>query len=339
MSKCDQCADNCQHDKKCETLEHKLSQRETIMDKKELLALRNELYEALPTGADIPAFELLLTINDHIKKLDAFLDKDEPVFESVLKAFDNSAEIPPQTVLKKVPFSRLAFGVKFKRIDKTKGFQETFVKLGFEKATQWEGNSEIEEALVVKTMYHIEGTEEVVIVEPEQIESNILQALAELREVVNAGITDSERLEMIGYPEAVAICAKKAIEYLQLERDHHQVTIIDWAINNFGKETLEIKERISRFIEESVELAQSEDFPIQNIYRIAEYVYSKPKGEIYQEVGGVGVTLLAYCQAKHLSAEACEKAEIARILSKTKEHFVERQNIKAASRIATPVNL
>ncbi len=118
-------------------------------------------------------------------------------------------------------------------------------------------------------------------------------------------------------------------------RTERQQIVHDWVRSIFGSEiALSVPERVARFLEEAVELAQAEHMPIEAVLRLVQHIYAKPPGEPYQEVGGVSVTLLAYCAAAGLSAEECECTEIARVLALPPEYFRKRQNVKAEAAVA-----
>lgn len=64
-----------------------------------------------------------------------------------------------------------------------------------------------------------------------------------------------------------------------------------WCKSCFGEDTYFNKEeRIHRFIEEALELAQSLGCTKEEIGMLTDYVFSRPKGEPNQEVGGVMIT-------------------------------------------------
>jgi hypothetical protein len=63
-------------------------------------------------------------------------------------------------------------------------------------------------------------------------------------------------------------------------------------------------------------------------HRLVDFIFAKQSGEIHQEVGGVGLTLLALCESARLSAEDEEQRELARVLSKPTEHFRQRNQAK-----------
>ena len=89
-----------------------------------------------------------------------------------------------------------------------------------------------------------------------------------------------------------------------------------------------------RLLEEAVELAQAEGVPLDRALATVEHVYLKPAGKPEQEAGGVGVTLLAYCAARGISADAEEAREFERVLDIDPAYFRARHNIKADAGIA-----
>jgi hypothetical protein len=113
-----------------------------------------------------------------------------------------------------------------------------------------------------------------------------------------------------------------------MPRDDRQEAVKQWAVNAFGEASLAVHERVARLLEEVIELAQAEQFPPDQIARLVDHVYSKPPGSREQEIGGIGVTLLAY---------EAEEREVLRVMSKTLEHFRARQNAKAAAGVALAV--
>ena len=58
--------------------------------------------------------------------------------------------------------------------------------------------------------------------------------------------------------------------------------------------------RILRFMEEAIELFQAEGLSREKFNEVADYVWNRPQGQINQEVGGVMVTLTAYCISKNI---------------------------------------
>lgn len=75
-------------------------------------------------------------------------------------------------------------------------------------------------------------------------------------------------------------------------------------------------ERNHRFVEEAIELAQACGATAEECHQLVDYVFSRPVGEKWQEVGGAMVTLAALCNAQGLDMEACAERELARIWTK-----------------------
>ena len=63
-------------------------------------------------------------------------------------------------------------------------------------------------------------------------------------------------------------------------------------------------------------------------HKLVDFVFSRPKGEIAQELGGVGVTVLLLAEAAGCSAEMEEAREVLRVLAKPLAHFKARTQAK-----------
>jgi hypothetical protein len=74
--------------------------------------------------------------------------------------------------------------------------------------------------------------------------------------------------------------------------------------------------REARFIEEAIELFQAKGRSFDELISVAKYVYSRPIGEVRQEVGGVMTTLAALCIVSKLDMHEAGEAELARIWTK-----------------------
>lgn len=124
---------------------------------------------------------------------------------------------------------------------------------------------------------------------------------------------------------------------LNYGRCERQAEVLSWVRSTFGPESVTVGERILRFLEEAIELAQAEDVPVWMARRLLEHVYSKLPGDPCQEAGGVGVTLLAYCEAAHICATQAEIDEFRRVKALPVEHLRARHNLKAGAGIAVRV--
>ena len=119
-----------------------------------------------------------------------------------------------------------------------------------------------------------------------------------------------------------------------MERDGRQQAVFQWARETFGEAASTPSERALRLLEEAIELAQAEGVALDRVTAVAEHVYLKPAGQPEQEAGGVGLTLLAYCESRGFSADGAEERELERVLAIDPAHFRERHNRKADVGIA-----
>ena len=72
------------------------------------------------------------------------------------------------------------------------------------------------------------------------------------------------------------------------------------------------EERTFRFLEEALELAQSNGCSREDAIALVQYVYSRPTGQPELEVGGVMVTLAGLCAAIGLDMDASGEKELQR---------------------------
>ncbi|WP_198173690.1 hypothetical protein [Lysobacter soli] len=99
-----------------------------------------------------------------------------------------------------------------------------------------------------------------------------------------------------------------------------QMGVSAWMAATFPKEVCaDIRERGDRLLEEVLELLQAHGYDRDRVATLTQYVYGRHVGEPAQEVGGVMVTLGAYCLAAGLDMHACGDAELARVWTKIDE--------------------
>jgi hypothetical protein len=99
-----------------------------------------------------------------------------------------------------------------------------------------------------------------------------------------------------------------------------QERVNDWMQRCFGYGiSYDGTERNHRFLEEALELAQSLNCTKSEAHQLVDYVFDKPKGEPYQECGGVMVTLAALATAWMLEMDECGEIELKRIWTKIDE--------------------
>lgn len=105
-----------------------------------------------------------------------------------------------------------------------------------------------------------------------------------------------------------------------------------WCIAAFGDDHAKsIEQRGIRLAEEAIEAAQASGCQKDMLHRLVDHIYGRPVGKLHQELGGVGVTLLALAQAAGVDAETAEVREVDRILAKPLAHFTARDAAKNAA--------
>lgn len=115
-------------------------------------------------------------------------------------------------------------------------------------------------------------------------------------------------------------------------RDERQSGVASWCAAAFGADhATSIPQRGIRLAEEAVEAAQAAGCDRAMVHRLVDHVYEKPSGVLSQEIGGVGLTLLALSAAAHVSADAEEEREYLRVKAKPLEHFRKRNEAKNAA--------
>lgn len=115
-------------------------------------------------------------------------------------------------------------------------------------------------------------------------------------------------------------------------RNKRQTVVAEWCKACFGvHEATFLPQRGMRLVEEAVEAAQAAGITAADAHRVVDHVFGRPVGDLRQELGGVGVTLLALANAAGLSADEAEVLEVERVLSKPTEHFQKRNAEKNAA--------
>lgn len=112
------------------------------------------------------------------------------------------------------------------------------------------------------------------------------------------------------------------------DRDERQAIAGEWARRTFGEQNWTTRVRALRFIEEAFELCQALDVDAQALARVLVHVYAKPVGAPAQELGQVGVSLLALAACADLHADHAEAKELRRVLELPAEHFRARDAAK-----------
>lgn len=115
------------------------------------------------------------------------------------------------------------------------------------------------------------------------------------------------------------------------DRTARQAAVHAWCAAAFGPpHAASVETRALRLVEEAIEAAQAANCDPYTLHLLVNRVYARPVGELSQELGGVGVTLLALAHAHGVDADYCERFEFDRVLSKPLAHFAAREAAKAA---------
>jgi hypothetical protein len=102
-----------------------------------------------------------------------------------------------------------------------------------------------------------------------------------------------------------------------------------WVFNIFGEDcATDQEERGKRVYEESAELLQASGVSLLDALKILWWVYSRPSGELTQELAGVGVTLFAAASAAGESIGVLISDEMSRVESLPKEKFLAKRKLK-----------
>lgn len=109
-----------------------------------------------------------------------------------------------------------------------------------------------------------------------------------------------------------------------------------WAVESFGSAAVDPRERAARLVEEAIEVAQALGLEPDVIKTISDRVYSRPLGELEQEIGGVGITALNLDESAGIDFEAATLKEWARIQSKSRAHWQKKHDEKVEAGTAFP---
>ena len=99
-----------------------------------------------------------------------------------------------------------------------------------------------------------------------------------------------------------------------------------WGVRAFGGlHMVDPKVRALRLLEEAAELAQAAGVPEGQAALCVQHVYKRPPGNMLQEMGGVFVTALVFCEARGWDPEQVVLEEVQRVLAKP---FAQRNQAK-----------
>jgi NTP pyrophosphatase (non-canonical NTP hydrolase) len=102
----------------------------------------------------------------------------------------------------------------------------------------------------------------------------------------------------------------------------------NYAIEVFGEVATDPRERVLRFIEEAIELAQAAGIDQPKMDAMLARVYGRPHGNIAQEFGQCMVTLEIAALRLSVDLEKEADAQLVRFKSIPAEHWRKRQDQK-----------
>ena len=103
----------------------------------------------------------------------------------------------------------------------------------------------------------------------------------------------------------------------------------EWGCRCFGEDHMTTRGvRALRFIEETIELAQACGVPEDRVAEVVRVVYSRPSGDVLQEIGGSMVTLSVLAHILGYDIETAFDIEVRRCLAKDPAHFAKRNKEK-----------
>jgi len=127
-----------------------------------------------------------------------------------------------------------------------------------------------------------------------------------------------------------AVKAEQTSRFPSLRNRANRPNIVwDWILNTFGaEEATHVPQRGLRLVEEALEAGQAAGVTKSDALKVLDYVYSRPVGDLSQELGGVEVSMLGLAAAAGINAELAAQREVTRVLSKPKAYFRARNKAK-----------
>jgi len=110
-----------------------------------------------------------------------------------------------------------------------------------------------------------------------------------------------------------------------------QKDVLEWIVASFGQHAHNRDERAARLVEEAIEIAQAAGVPLAVLRRIADRVYARPAGELRQEIGGLGITILGLAANCGIDFAAETLREWQRVLSKPQDWWQYKHAEKVAA--------
>jgi hypothetical protein len=106
-------------------------------------------------------------------------------------------------------------------------------------------------------------------------------------------------------------------EYMENFRPGFQRRVRHWVLDTFGDGVMrDTTERNHRFLEEALELVQSNRCTREDAHALVDYVFDRPAGAPQQEAGGTLTTLAALCVSMGINMAYAGELELRRMWQK-----------------------
>jgi hypothetical protein len=102
---------------------------------------------------------------------------------------------------------------------------------------------------------------------------------------------------------------------MKLEREDRQIEALALCQRTRGSEGVRVIARAHAVAAEAIALAKAEGLGHSELHVLIERTCTDPVGKACDLVGSLSIALLAFCEARGLSADHCERNELARLLS------------------------
>lgn len=99
--------------------------------------------------------------------------------------------------------------------------------------------------------------------------------------------------------------AENAVQITHDRRQKRQEEAYAWALNTYGERTRGTRYQAFRFLEEAMELAQTQGLKLEDLILTAEYVSARKVGETKVEIGDVALCLDILAENLGLTVDSC----------------------------------
>lgn len=113
-----------------------------------------------------------------------------------------------------------------------------------------------------------------------------------------------------------------------MSRYQRQLDVVAWVVRVFGADTMQLRERGARVVEEAIEVAQAVGLTRADVERVVVRVFSKAAGAPSEELGDLGIAMLAFAGAIGASADVEEDRALVRIRMQPDGVFRDRYALK-----------